>query len=94
MEAAMTVATVVLRRNEDDFITVTVEADVTFMDVSVAFDGLSYRDAFEEFAGLFPITHRELEQMEQVLEDEAVEEARDRLEDAAEMPYVWDSEAA
>jgi hypothetical protein len=89
----MTVATVVLRRDED-FITVSVEADVSFTDVSVAFDGMTYRDAFGEFPGLFPVTRRELEQMEQVLEDEAVEEARDRLEDAAEMPYVWDSEAA
>lgn len=87
----MTTATVVLRRNED-FISVTVEADVTFTSTDVAFDGLTYRDAFEEFAGLFPVSHRELEQMEQVLEDEAVEEARDRLEDAAaEMPYEWEA---
>lgn len=93
----MTVATVVLRRGEE-YLSVTVEGRVRLTDTDVEIDALTYREAFDEFAGVFPATLREVESMERALEEEAVEEARDLIEERRESfwdarPYVLEEAA-
>ena len=81
----MTTVTVVVRRNVDDYLTVSVEADVTLRRDTVEIDHLSYREPWDEFAGIFPVTQRELEMFERALEEEAKEEQAEAL------PFYWEA---